>query len=65
MRYLLTVAGCGIVLSACILLAAEQRRQSAVPAATDDGIAVYFSPRGGCTQAIVEQIARAKSSIDM
>ena len=33
------------------------------PAATEDGIAVYFSPRGGCTEAIVDEIENAKGSI--
>lgn len=32
-------------------------------AAVDDGIAVYFSPNGHCTDAIVECIAKAKRSI--
>ena len=33
------------------------------PAATQDGITVYFSPGGGCTQAIVDQIGAAKQTI--
>jgi len=34
------------------------------PAAVEDAIAVYFSPKGGCTDAIVA-INAAKKSIDM
>jgi phosphatidylserine/phosphatidylglycerophosphate/cardiolipin synthase-like enzyme len=33
------------------------------PAATQEGITVYFSPGGGCTQAIVDQIEAAKNTI--
>lgn len=36
---------------------------AATPAATEDGISVYFSPNGGCTKAIVEQLQSAKQSI--
>jgi phosphatidylserine/phosphatidylglycerophosphate/cardiolipin synthase-like enzyme len=33
------------------------------PPALEDGIAVYFSPDGGCTDAIVEQIGKADKTI--
>lgn len=33
------------------------------PAVVQDGISVYFSPRGGCTDAIVEKINMAKTSV--
>lgn len=35
------------------------------PAADEDGIAVYFSPEGGCTEAIVREIAAAKKTVHM
>jgi phosphatidylserine/phosphatidylglycerophosphate/cardiolipin synthase-like enzyme len=35
------------------------------PAVKQDGITVYFSPRGGCTAAIVEQVAGAKKSVNV
>ena len=35
------------------------------PAVTDDGISVYFSPDGGCTQAIVDQLNAARQSVDV
>ena len=35
------------------------------PAAIEDGVAVFFSPDGGCEFAIVEQIRHARKSIDM
>jgi phosphatidylserine/phosphatidylglycerophosphate/cardiolipin synthase-like enzyme len=31
----------------------------------DGGIDVYFSPKGGCTEAIIQQIDRAQSNIDL
>jgi phosphatidylserine/phosphatidylglycerophosphate/cardiolipin synthase-like enzyme len=33
------------------------------PAATQDGISVYFSPNGGITEALVRQISNAKTSV--
>ncbi len=33
------------------------------PAASEDGIAVYFSPRGGCTEAIIDEIKNAEESV--
>jgi phosphatidylserine/phosphatidylglycerophosphate/cardiolipin synthase-like enzyme len=36
---------------------------ASVPAAVEDGIAVYFSPNGHCTDAIVQEINKAKQSI--
>ena len=35
------------------------------PAAVEQGIAVYFSPQGGCAAAITEQIERARRTIDV
>ena len=35
------------------------------PAASEDGIDVYFSPNGGAGQAIVREIKGAKSSLDI
>jgi phosphatidylserine/phosphatidylglycerophosphate/cardiolipin synthase-like enzyme len=33
------------------------------PAATQDGVSVYFSPDGGITEALVRQISNAKTSV--
>src|SRR5205807_1340180 len=33
------------------------------PIASEDGISVYFSPKGGCTEAIVEEIRRANDTL--
>lgn len=38
---------------------------AAPPAATEAGLSVYFSPRGGCEAAIVAQIMAATTSIDV
>jgi phosphatidylserine/phosphatidylglycerophosphate/cardiolipin synthase-like enzyme len=35
------------------------------PAAVEDGISIYFSPDGGCEAAIIDQIRKAKKTIDM
>ena len=55
-----------VTLMACLSLSAARRSSSAEPpAAIEDGISVYFSPKGGCTAAIVEQLNAAKQTIDM
>jgi hypothetical protein len=64
-RTILTLAFSVLVTSACLLYTRSARPTFFEPAVTDDGIAVYFSPKGGCTEAIVEQIAKARSTIDM
>ncbi len=33
------------------------------PAAQEDGIAVYFSPNGGCTEAIIHEIDNAQEEV--
>jgi phosphatidylserine/phosphatidylglycerophosphate/cardiolipin synthase-like enzyme len=39
--------------------------QSAPPAAQEDGIFCYFSPHGGCTDAVVAEIDQAQNNIQM
>jgi phosphatidylserine/phosphatidylglycerophosphate/cardiolipin synthase-like enzyme len=42
------------------------RKEAAKPKAIEqDGIRIYFSPSGGCTTAIVEEIGKAKTTIDV
>lgn len=49
---------------ACVVLAREPSRRIG-PAATESGISVYFSPDGGCTDAIVAELNGAKRTIDV
>jgi len=35
------------------------------PAASEDGISCYFSPHGGCTEAVVAEIEKAQHEIDV
>ena len=49
------------VLAILTLIAARDSRPT--PAAVDDNIAVFFSPDGGCADAIVEQLNAAKKSV--
>ena len=68
MRHLLTSL---LVLAPMLLLQSSSRRNPPAPtgmpepAALQDGVAVYFSPNGGCTQAITTAIASAKKSLDV
>lgn len=39
------------------------RHQAQTAGATEDGMTVYFSPNGGCTDAIVREIGKAKDCI--
>jgi phosphatidylserine/phosphatidylglycerophosphate/cardiolipin synthase-like enzyme len=55
----------GLLLLACIgfYATADGRTPVATPAGTDEGLAVYFSPKGGCTEAIVEALGKAKQAV--
>src|SRR5438270_12687138 len=44
-------------------LRADGEAGPVAPAASEDGISVYFSPNGGCTAAILHEIDNAKESI--
>jgi phosphatidylserine/phosphatidylglycerophosphate/cardiolipin synthase-like enzyme len=57
--------GAVLILSTCLLYGREAISFSSRPAATEDDIALYFSPKGGCTEAIVAQIEKARASIDV
>jgi hypothetical protein len=46
-----------------VVLAGTVAVSNQKPASSEDGIAVYFSPDGSCTGAIVEQISGAKKAI--
>jgi phosphatidylserine/phosphatidylglycerophosphate/cardiolipin synthase-like enzyme len=48
----------GIILSGC-----DQFQRSPAPASTPTGWQVNFSPRGGCTEAIVAELNRATNSV--
>ena len=39
------------------------KNEPAPPAATEDNLAVYFSPNGGCTDAIVREIGKASDCV--
>lgn len=47
-------------------IVAEQRAAAPLaPVASQDGISIYFSPKGGCTDAIVDQLSSATKSIQL
>jgi phosphatidylserine/phosphatidylglycerophosphate/cardiolipin synthase-like enzyme len=52
-----------------LALGANAQRNSGqpalTPAAVEDGIAVFFSPKGGCTEAVVQAIDSAKRTLDV
>jgi phosphatidylserine/phosphatidylglycerophosphate/cardiolipin synthase-like enzyme len=48
-----------------VIAATRKPAASEAPAAVEDGITVYFSPKGGCTAAIVAVLNKAKTTIDM
>lgn len=52
-----------VTLSLTLTAAAFQKATAPKPAAAQDGIAVYFSPKGGCTDAIVDHISKATKTI--
>src|SRR5437868_3571480 len=40
-------------------------RPAGAPAASEDGITVNFSPKGGCTERVVEELGKAQHEIEM
>ena len=52
-----------IALVAVVVVAAAWTMGGPRPAASEDGIAVYFSPRGGCTEAIIDEIDKAQEEV--
>lgn len=48
----------GIILTGC-----DQFQRTPAPASTPTGWQVFFSPRGGCTDAIVAELNRATNSV--
>jgi phosphatidylserine/phosphatidylglycerophosphate/cardiolipin synthase-like enzyme len=63
----LRVAGLILLVSAGLLLARERAKtpEGPRPAVTDEFVSIYFSPKGGCEAAVVEQIHAAKRSLDL
>ena len=55
-----------VIMAMCSLvpLQAEEPKR-AQPAAAQEGISVHFSPHGGCTEAVVAEIGKAKKSIKL
>ncbi|HTL29496.1 MAG TPA: phospholipase D family protein [Tepidisphaeraceae bacterium] len=52
-----------IVLPVSLAAGYAAKEASLKPAAAQDGVSVFFSPNGGCTEAIVQGIASAKREI--
>ena len=51
----------GLLLLACIGFYATSDGKT--PATTEDGLTVYFSPKGGCTEAVVDALGKAKQTV--
>ena len=52
-----------IAVVAVVALAAAWTIGRPTPAASQDGVEVFFSPNGGCTEAMIDEIQNAKGSI--
>ena len=52
-----------IAVIAVLAVAAAWTIAGPKPAASEDGIAVYFSPKGGCTDAIVHEMGNAQVTL--
>jgi len=65
MRPNLVLPPAGLLLQACIgfYAASYGKTPAATPPATDEGLAVHFSPRGGCTEAVVDALGKAKQTV--
>jgi len=60
-RWLAAMAGLAVL--GLVGLQETCRRQAPAPASAPSSIEVYFSPRGGCTEAIVRELGNAQSSV--
>ena len=60
---------CTFAVLVLTLIAVAQAQRAAAPALTpaavEDGLAVFFSPKGGCTDAVVQAIDSAKRMLDV
>ena len=54
-----------LAVASAVLIGRSLRHEQSIPAAplSASAISVYFSPRGGCTAAVVDALDRAKQSI--
>ena len=41
----------------------DGKTPATTPAATEEGLAVYFSPKGGCTEAVVDALGKARQTV--
>jgi len=62
-KHILPLAG--LLLLACIgfYATSDGKAPATPPATTDEGLAVYFSPKGGCTEAVVDALGKAKQTV--
>jgi phosphatidylserine/phosphatidylglycerophosphate/cardiolipin synthase-like enzyme len=65
MRPNLVLSLAGLLLLACIGVYAtsDGKTSATTPAATEEGLAVYFSPKGGCTEAVIDALGKAKQTV--
>lgn len=49
-----------VLLAGLVAFAASPAPTTPEPAASEDGVSVYFLPKGGCEDAIVAQLRAAK-----
>ena len=48
-----------------LALVSADAPQTPAPAASESGVAVYFSPNGGCAEAVIAEIDAAKTSVSI
>jgi hypothetical protein len=65
MRPKLVLPLASLLLLACIGFCAtsDGKAPAATPVATEEGLAVYFSPHGGYTEAVVDATDKAKQTV--
>ena len=61
-KFVLPLAG--LLLLACIgFYAPSDGKVSPTSATSEEGLAVYFSPKGGCTDAVVNALGKARQMV--
>jgi len=65
MRPNLVLPLAGLLLLACIgfYATSDGKAPAATPSGAENGLVVYFSPKGGCTEAVVDALGKAKQTV--
>ena len=62
-KFVFPLAGLLLLAWTGFYAASDAKTPSTTPAAAEEGLAVYFSPKGGCTEAVVDALGKAEKTV--